>query len=166
MSCFRPSVARPSMGTNDPFGAFIMVYFSLGRGVSAAIEIAPIKGIVSHALAVRHEERAVDSLTALAAIGARFAILPCGIDLDQRKVRFAQRRGGERHIGSKFSFQVAKGHRISISNQTRAHVGVFPELKRSEKPIAKCRRQQVEPNPCDNAESSANDKKKAGSCPF
>jgi len=156
----------PSTDTHSPFGALIVVYFSLSCGITAAIKIAPVKRVVSHALAISHQERATDSLAALTAIVARFAILPGGIDLDQGKVRLARRRSGERHIGSKCSLEVAKGQHISIPDQTRAHVCVFPELKRTEKPIAKGGCQKVESNTCDNAESSATDKKKTGSCPL
>jgi len=111
-----------STDTYSPFGAFIVVYFSLSCGITAAIKVAPVKRVVSHALAVSHEERALDSLAAFAAIGARVAILPGRIDLDQGKVRLARRRSGERHIGSKCSLEVAKGQHISIPDQTRAHV--------------------------------------------
>ena len=156
----------PLTDTHHPFGAFIVVYFSLSGGVTAAIKIAPVKRVVCRALAVSQEERTLDFLAALAAIVARFAILPCRIDLNQGKVRFAQRRSGERHIGSKFSPEVTKGHRISIPDEARAHVCVFPELKSSEKPIAKGRSQQVESNTCDNPEGSTTDEKKAGSCPL
>ena len=104
----------PLTDTHHPFGAFIVVYFSLSGGITAAIKISPVKRVVCRALAVSHEERTLDLLAALTAIVARFAILPCRIDLNQGKVRFAQRRSGERHIGSKFSLEVTKGHCISI----------------------------------------------------
>jgi len=143
-----------------------VVYLSLSGGITAAIKIAPVKRVVCRALAVSHEERTLDFLAALTAIVARIAILPCRIDLNQGEVRFAQRRSSERHIGSKFPLEVTKGHRISIPDETRAHVCVFPELKSSEKPIAKGRGQKVESNTRDNAESSAANEKKTGSCPL
>ena len=144
MSAFRKNIVTAgsfagksafSLDTQDPFGAFVVINLFLICGVTAAVEISPIEGVITHALAGCLQEGAQDLLTALAAIGAGFAVFPGRIDLNKGEVWLAHGWCCERDIGRKFSFQEAIRHGVSISDQPRTHVGVFPEPEVPKKPI-------------------------------
>jgi hypothetical protein len=124
-----------SLNTHDPFGAFVVINLFLACGKTAAVEISPIEGIITHALAVCLQEGAPDLLTALAAIGAGFAVFPGRIHLNKGEVWFAHGWCCKRDRGREFPLKPVICHDVGISYQARTHVSVFPEPVIPKEPI-------------------------------
>jgi hypothetical protein len=136
------------LAPDHPFRAFIPIDVSLAGRVAAAVEIAPVKGVVPPALIVGLVLKGtMDLLAAFAAVRAGIPVFPGRVNLDQRRIGLGHGGSGESNGGSELSLQIAEGHRIGVDDQTRAHIGVFPEPQGSEKVIAEKRGQEVKPDP-------------------
>jgi hypothetical protein len=152
---------------HDPLRALVPVDFLLIGGITAAVEIAPVKGVIAHAVPVRPlMKRTSDSLATLAAVGAGISILPGRIDLDDSQVGFAHGRSRERKPGREFTLQETVSHGVGVNNESRAHVRIFPETQTSEKPVTEQGSKEVKAHPCDDTESRATYEEQPRSSPF
>ena len=80
----RLRVVSSTANAHHPLRTFVAIDVALAGRITATIEIAPVKGVVSHALFVGiFLKGTADLVAAFPAIGAGFPVFPRRIDLNQ-----------------------------------------------------------------------------------
>ena len=125
------------LSPHDPFWTLVEIYFPLHRGITAAVEITPVKGSIALAsLFFFIQKGAPNGPAANAAASARFTVGPLGVDPYGRTIGSTHGRRGprERRNRSSAKKQVKKVIRVEGHGHSKAKI--LPKPIVAEKPVA------------------------------